>query len=86
MNEEPTPRQVLYGLVAAGFHFVVLALIVGAGVTGVVSIAWTVAMAALWLAIVVWAVFNWRRTIPVLLSAMGLFLFWAVATLLLAST
>lgn len=86
MNEEPTPRQVLYGLVAAGFHLVVLALIVGAWVTGVVSIAWTLAMAVLWLAIIVWSAANWRRTIPVLLSAMGLFLFWAVATLLLAST
>lgn len=86
MNEEPTPRQVLYGLVAAGFHLVVLALIVGAGVTGVVSIAWTLAMAVLWLVIIVWSAANWRRTIPVLLSAMGLFLFWAVATLLLAST
>lgn len=86
MNEEPTPRQVLYGLVAAGFHLVVLALIVGAGVTGVVSIAWTLAMAVLWLAIIVWSAANWRRTIPVLLSAMGLFLFWAVATSLLAST
>jgi hypothetical protein len=86
VNEEPTPRQVLYGLVAAGFHLVVLALIVGAGVTGVVSIAWTLAMAVLWLAIIVWSAANWRRTIPVLLSAMGLFLFWAVATSLLAST
>jgi hypothetical protein len=83
---EPTPRQVLYGLVAAGFHFVVLALIVGAGVTGVVSVSWTVAMAALWLAIVVWSALNWRRTIPVLISAMGLFLFWAVATLVIAGS
>jgi len=83
---EPTPRQVLYGLVAAGFHFVVLALIVGAGVTGVVSVSWTVAMATLWLAIVVWSALNWRRTIPVLISAMGLFLFWAVATLVVAGS
>ena len=83
---EPTPRQVLYGLVAAGFHFVVLALIVGAGVTGVVSVSWTVAMATLWLAIVVWSALNWRRTIPVLISAMGLFLFWAVATLVIAGS
>jgi len=86
VNDEPTPRQVLYGLVAAGFHFVVLALIVGGGATGVVSLPWTLAMAILWLAIVVWAAFNWRRTVPVLLSAMGLFLFWAVSTLLLANT
>ncbi|HET7846287.1 MAG TPA: hypothetical protein VFL72_02270 [Acidimicrobiia bacterium] len=86
MSEEPTPRQVLYGLVAAGFHIVVLALIVGAGATGVVSLPWTVVMGILWLVIVIWAAFNWRRTIPVLLSAMGLFLFWAVATLVLAST
>jgi hypothetical protein len=83
---ESTPRQVLYGLVAAGFHFVVLALIVGAGVTGVVSVSWTVAMAALWLAIVVWSALNWRRTIPVLISAMGLFLSWAVATLVIAGS
>jgi preprotein translocase subunit SecD len=80
---EPTPRQVLYALVAAGFHVVVVALIVGAGVTGAVSVSWTVAMAVLWLAVAAWSGLNWRRTLPVLLSAMGLFLFWAVATLLI---
>ena len=83
---EPTPRQVLYGLVACGFLVVVLALMIGAGITGVVSVSWTAAMAVIWLALAVWSVRNWRRTIPVLMMAMGLLLFWAVATLLLANS
>jgi len=83
---EPTPRQVLYGLVAGSFLMVVLALMIGAGITGVVSVSWTAAMAVVWLSLAVWSVRNWRRTIPVLLMAMGLFLFWAVATLLLVNT
>jgi hypothetical protein len=83
---EPTPRQVLYGLVAAGFFVVVLALIVGAGVTGVVPLPWTLAMALLWLILAVWSVFNWRQTARVLLISIGLFLFWAVATVLIANS
>ncbi len=83
---EPTPRQVLYGLVAAGFFVVVLALIIGAGVTGVVQITWTLAMAALWLILALWSAFNWRQTWRILLLSIGLFVFWAVVTVLIANS
>jgi len=83
---EPTPRQVLYALVAGGFFVVVLALIVGAGVTGVVQISWTAAMAVLWLILATWSAFNWRQTGRVLLFSIGLFLFWAVVTVLIANS
>ena len=83
---EPTPRQVLYGLVAGGFFVVVLALVVGAGVTGVISLPWTLTMAALWLILAVWSVFHWRQTARVLLFSIGLFLFWAVTTVLIANS
>ena len=83
---EPTPRQVLYGLVAAGFLGVVLVLIVGAGVTGVVPLPWTLAMAILWLILTLWSAFNWRQTARVVLVSIGLFLFWAVATVLIANS
>ncbi|HEY6628863.1 MAG TPA: hypothetical protein VI193_07765 [Acidimicrobiia bacterium] len=83
---EPTPRQVLYGLVAGGFFVVVLALIVGAGVTGVVPLPWILTMGALWLILAVWSAFNWRQTARVLLFSIGLFLFWAVATVLIVNS
>ena len=83
---EPTPRQVLYGLVAGGFFVVVLALLVGAAVTGLVEVSWTLAMAALWLILALWSAFNWRQTGRVLLLSIGLFLFWAVTTVLLANS
>jgi hypothetical protein len=73
-------------MVAAGFLVVVLALLVGAAITGVVPISWTMVMAVLWLVVAAWSALNWRRTIPVLLSAIGLFLFWAVATVLIANS
>jgi hypothetical protein len=31
-----------------------------------------------------WSAFNWRRTAVVLMSAIGLFLAWAVGTLIVA--
>jgi hypothetical protein len=77
---EPTPRQVLYALVAGGFLLIVLVLIVGEAVAGVVPLTWTVAMGVLWLVLAVWSAANWRRTALVLLVAIGLFLFWALAT------
>jgi hypothetical protein len=83
---EPTPRQVLYGLVAGGFFVVVLALIVGAAVTGVIPVAWTITMAALWLILALWSAFHWRETARVLLFSIGLFLFWAVVTVLIANS
>ncbi len=83
---EPTPRQVLYALVAGGVFVVVIALTLGAGFIGVVPISWTLTMAALWLILAVWAVLNWRQTVPVLLLSIGLFLFWAVATVLIVNS
>lgn len=83
---EPTPRQVLYALVAGGFFIVVLALIVGTGLIGVVSISWTLTMAALWLILALWSAFNWKQTFRVLLFSIGLFLFWGVATVLIVKS
>ena len=42
---EPSPRQVLYALVAGGFLLVVAVLVVGAAAAGLVPIWWTIAMA-----------------------------------------
>jgi hypothetical protein len=83
---EPTPRQVLYALVSGGFFVIVLALIIGGGVTHVVPLAWTLAMAALWAILAAWSAFNWTQTFRVLLFSIGLFLFWAVATVLIANS
>ena len=83
---EPTPRQVLYGLVAGGFFVVVLALIVAAGATHVVPLSWTLTMGALWAILAVWSALNWTQTFRVLLFSIGLFLFWAMATVLLANS
>ncbi len=83
---EPTPRQVLYGLVSAGFFVVVLALIIGAGVTGVIPLQWTLTMAVIWLILALWSAFNWTQTARVLLISIGLFLFWAVTTVLIANS
>jgi len=81
---EPTPRQVLYALVAGGFLVVVLVLTVGAAVVGVVPVWWTVTMAILCAMVAIWSSLNWKRTGPVLLLAIGVFLLWAMATLLVA--
>jgi hypothetical protein len=73
-------------LVAGGFFVVVLALIIGAGATGVVQLSWTITMAVLWLILALWSAFHWTQTARVLLLSIGLFLFWAVATVLIASS
>lgn len=82
---EPTPRQVLYALVAAGFVVVVVILTIGAAAAGLVPMWWSgvlavaIAMGATWIAQ------NWRRTGAVLLVAIGLFVVWLVGTLMLAT-
>ena len=81
---EPTPRQVLYALVAGGFLIVVAVLVVGAAVAGLVPVLWTVALVVALVVAAVWTARNWRRTGPVLILAIGLFLVWTVGTLLLA--
>lgn len=82
---EPSPRQVLYALVAGGFLLVVAGLVVGAAVSGLVPTWWTVATGAGVALLSTWSVLNWRRTAPVLSGAIGLFLIWAIGTLIVAS-
>lgn len=82
---EPSPRQVLYALVAAGFLLVVAVLVVGAGVTGLVPVWWTVATAVGLTLLSIWCVLNWRRTMPVLFGAIAYFLVWAIGTSIVAS-
>lgn len=81
---EPTPRQVLYALVAAGFLLVVVVLTVGAGVAGLVPTWWSVTLGVLIVGVGGWLVFNWRRTGYALLLAIGLFVVWTVGTLIVA--
>jgi hypothetical protein len=80
---EPTPRQVLYALVGAGFHLVVAVLIVGAEMAGLVPRWWTVAMTVVWVAVAVVAGIRWKRTVVVLGLTMGGFVVWTVGTLVL---
>jgi len=81
---EPSPRQVLYALVAAGFLAVVAILIVGAAVAGLVPPWWSIVMAAVLVLIAIWSGLNWRRTAPVLLVSIGLLVIWMTGTLILA--
>lgn len=82
---EPSPRQVLYALVAGGFVVVVGVLIGGAAVAGLVPMWWTIATTLVTMSVAVWSALNWRRTAMVLVFAIGLFLAWAVGTLILAA-
>jgi hypothetical protein len=82
---EPTPRQVLYALVAAGTLLVVAVLVVGAAVSGLAPVWWTWLTGATLAVVSVWCVLNWRRTGLVLISAIGLFLAWSIGTLIVAS-
>lgn len=85
MSGEPTPRQVLYALVAGGFVVIVTVLTIGGAVAGVVPGVWTLAMTLAIVGAGGWMVSNWRRTGPVLVIGIGLFLAWMVGTLLLVS-
>jgi hypothetical protein len=80
---EPSPRQVLYGLVAAGFLAVVAVLVVGAAVAGLVPTWWTVVMGAAVVLVAIWSALRWRRTGPVLGASVGLLVCWVIGTLLL---
>ena len=81
---EPSPRQVLYALVAGGFVVVVGVLISGAAVAGLAPMWWTIATAVVAISVAAWSAFNWRRTAIVLVLAIGLFLAWMIGTLILA--
>ncbi|HSK06419.1 MAG TPA: hypothetical protein VK990_02780 [Acidimicrobiia bacterium] len=82
---EPSPRQVLYALVAGGFVLVVGVLIGGAAVAGLVPTWWTIATTLAAGSVAVWSALNWRRTAVLLMLAIGLFLAWTVGTLVLAA-
>lgn len=84
MREEPTPRQVLYALVAGGFVVVVAILTIGAAVAALVPPWWSSVLAVAIVVAAVWMSFQWRRTGPVLMAAIGLFVVWLVGTLILA--
>lgn len=80
---EPTPRQVLYALVAGGFLVVVAVLVVGAAVAGLVPGWWTGVTGSAVVVAAAWSASNWRRTGAVLIISIGLLLVWTVGTLLL---
>jgi hypothetical protein len=71
--------------VAGGFVVVVGVLIGGAAVAGLVPTWWTIAATLVAISVAAWSAFNWRRTAVVLILAMGLFLAWAIGTLILAA-
>lgn len=85
MSTEPTPRQILYALVAAGFVVVVVVLTIAGAASGIVPpwwsavLAFTIGIGATWMAR------NWRRTGEVLAIAIGIFIIWMVGTLILAT-
>jgi hypothetical protein len=81
---ETTPRQLLYALVSAGFLVVTAVLILGASGAGLVPSWWTATAGAAWSMVVVWSVFRWRRTIPMLAVSIGLLIVWVIVTLLVA--
>ena len=81
---EPTPRQILYAIVAGGFLIVAVVLAAGAAMARLVPVWWTAVMASLLAVAAVWSGFNWRKTATVLMLAIGLFLVWAVGTLLVS--
>lgn len=83
---EPTPRQVLYALVAAGLLVLILILIVGAASAGLVPFWWTALGGAAWLSITIWSVFYWRRTGRLLMTSIGLLAVWFAVTLIVANT
>ena len=84
MSEEPSPRQVLYALVAGGFVVVVAILAVGGAVARLVPSWWSFTLAVALVGVSVWGAFNWRRTGLLLSLAIGLFVVWMFGTLMLA--
>lgn len=74
-------RQVLYGLVSAAFHLVVLVLIVAA--RPLVPCWWSWLIGVAWALVTVTGILTWRRTARLLAMTIGLFLAWAVGTIIL---
>lgn len=83
-DDKPTPRQILYGLVGGGFLAVAAILTVGAAVSGISPVWWTAAMTIALAASTAWTILNWRRTMPVLLISIGLFMAWTIGTLVVS--
>jgi hypothetical protein len=81
---ETTPRQVLYALISAGFVLVVATLTIGGASAGIVPTWWSGLLALVIALAGTWMAQNWRRTVSVLVLAIGLFLVWMVGTLILA--
>lgn len=79
---EPTPRQVLYALVAGGFIVVVLVLVIGSAVAGVSPTWWTFTMSAVLGGVTIWSTLHWRRTGPLVVMSIALLVVWTVGTLL----
>jgi hypothetical protein len=82
---EPTPRQVLYALVAVGFVLVVVILTIGGVVAGLVPAWWSAVMGLTIASTATYIAQNWRRTGPVLVLAIGVLVMWMVGTLILAT-
>lgn len=80
-RDEPTPRQVLYALVAGGFYLVVLVLAGAAAAAGLAPTWWSVSVGVAWVVAVAVSVARWRRTGTVLGLSIGLFVIWTVGTL-----
>lgn len=81
-RSEPTERQVLYALVAAGFVLVVAVLVGGAAYAGLVPLWWSVVAGVATVIVGGLGALRWRDTRFVLLSSIMLFLAWTVGTLL----
>lgn len=82
MTVQPTERQVLYALVAGGWLVIVAVLAGVAAVVGVSPVAWTIGFAFVWALAVAVALRAWRSTGRLLLVSVGVFVIWAVGTLL----
>jgi hypothetical protein len=78
---EPTERQVLYALVAAGFLAVVGGLTIVSWTTGLSPTLWLAVMSAIWVAAVGYCTVRWRQTGRVLFVSIATFVVWAVGTL-----
>lgn len=79
-----SPRQVLYGLVAAGFVVVTAVLTLGAAITRLVPVWWSITLGAGLVLVSLYLAFGWRKTGVALSLAIGLFVAWLIGTLVLA--
>jgi hypothetical protein len=74
--EEPTPRQVLYGLVAVGFLVVVAILAVASA--RLAPAWWNWSVAVVWVTGAVVVALRWRRIGTALGVGVGVFVMWTV--------